>query len=77
MSQFKIFTKHHKGKDGLDFLKYVSYVFAVLKGQVKNNGIMILLSALLLPIRVCEVFNSVIVIHPSSVHSELITAYEK
>lgn len=38
---------------------------------------MILWSALFLPMRVCEVFISVIVIHPSSVHGELITAYEK
>lgn len=43
----------------------------------KNHGIIILWSALFLPIRVCEVFISVIVIHPSSVHSDLITAYEK
>lgn len=44
---------------------------------IKNEGIMILASAPFLPARVCEVFISVIVIHPSSVHSELITAYEK
>lgn len=49
----------------------------ILKKPLKNDGIMILWSAPFLPIRVCEVFISVIVIHPSSVHSELIAAYEK
>lgn len=63
-------------------LKFVClYMFAAIWGKkrilIKNEGIMILASAPFLPARVCEVFISVIVIHPSSVHSELITAYEK
>ena len=83
ISHSLIFTDHCESKRY--FLKiclplHTSWkIAAALKKHLKKKkkGIIILWSALFLPIRVCEVFISVIVIHPSSVHSDLITAYEK
>ncbi len=76
----QIFSNLDKSKRcfGNLFFFYTSYkIAAILKNWLINNGIMILWSAPFLPIKVCEVFIGVIVIHPSSVHSDLITAYEK
>lgn len=68
-------------KSCLYFAYTILWINVFFKIKQKNEGIIILLNWGIkypqLPLRVFEVFMSVIVTHPSSVHSELITAYEK
>lgn len=49
----------------------------ILKRVTKTDDIMVSWSVLFLPTRVCVVFISVIVSHPSFVHGESIRAHEK
>lgn len=67
-----------KGRMGREICPYTSVKkCSYFDNGTKNDGIMISLSALFLPVRVCEGFISVIVTHLSSVHGELRTAHEK
>lgn len=55
----------------------ISYTYSYFENAYKNDDIMVSQSVLFLPARVCVVFISVIVTHPSFVHGESIRAHEK